>query len=166
MERSVFLLLVLTSGLTAWSQAPVSGAPAKAKNVSPLTDYAGLWTATFEGKVWLQLELVLNGEQLSGSLVHARNINFNDSGELKSVSEEQASQSIASAVLNPDGLLLTAKNPDTQETDHYLMRLVMPAKEAADLRMIGEAMPPGMPKPKPWRMEKSGAGPTKVPAPQ
>jgi len=63
--------------------------------------------------------------------------------------------------------VLTAKDPDTQETGRYLMRLVLPAKDAADLKMIGATMPPGMPKPKPWRLLKVGfAATNKVAAPR
>jgi hypothetical protein len=69
-------------------------------------------------------------------------------------------------VLNPDGLLLTMKDPDSQETDRYMMRLVAPAKDAAELKMIAMSMPPGMSKPKPWRLTKNVIAPAaKAPAP-
>ena len=63
-------------------------------------------------------------------------------------------------VLNPDGLLLTLKDPDTQETDRYMMRLVAPDNDTAELKMIAMTMPPGMPKPKPWRLVKTGIATT------
>ena len=87
---------------------------------------------------------------------------MNDNGGLKSVSEEQATEAVSDAVVNPDGLLLTLQDPGTQERDRYQMRLIPPEKESADLKMIGMAMPPGMSKPKPWRLVKSGSG-TKKP---
>jgi len=159
------LLVAGIIGQAAWGQAPGGTAPPK-KQISPFAEYAGEWTSTFEGKVWLRLRLELAGDRLIGALVHSRDITLKDSGELKSVSEEQSGETIAEAVVNPDGLALTAKDADTQATSRYLMRLVPPAKDVADLRMVGEAMPPGMPKPKPWQLVKSGSATTnKVAAP-
>ena len=161
-------LAVFAVTLTAWSQAPpasVATPPQKPK-VSPLAEYAGDWTATFDGRVWLRLHLELRGEQLIGAMLHAHEITSNDNGELKSVSEEQSGETITSAALNPDGLLLTMKDPDSQETDRYMMRLVAPAKDAAELKMIAMSMPPGMSKPKPWRLTKNVIAPAaKAPAP-
>lgn len=156
------LCAIVLLSVSAWSQAPagsaVSAIPQKPK-VSPLAEYAGTWNATFDSKVWLSLQLDLRGDQLTGLLVHAHSLELNDNGELKSVSEEQSSDPIIAAVLNPDGLLLTVKDPDSQETDRYMMRLVAPAKESADLKMIAMSMPPGMSKPKPWRLVKTGITP-------
>jgi hypothetical protein len=142
----------LPSGAQQVRPGPAS--PQK-KPVSPLEAYAGEWTASFDGKVWLRLSLQLEGEKLTGSLVHARNINLNDNGEMKSVSEDEARETITDAAVNPDGLLISFQDADTQATGRYMMKLVLPEKEAADLKMVGQAMPPGMPKPKPWRLTKS-----------
>jgi hypothetical protein len=169
MKRLCGVIAVFAIALTAWSQTPPGSAaapPPKVK-VSPFAEYAGEWTATLDGKVWLRLHLELRGDQLMGAMLHARKLTSNDNGELKSVSEEQSGQTITSAVLNPDGLLLTMKNPDSQETDRYMMRLVDPAKDSAELKMIAMSMPPGMPKPKPWRLVKTGVAPaSKVSAPR
>ena len=75
------------------------------------------------------------------------------------MSEEQSTETVTDAAVNPDGLLITLKNADTPETNRYMMKLVQPSKDAADLKLIGQAMPPGMPKPKPWRVVRSGAAP-------
>ena len=156
--KKLLLLSVSLAAVLSWSQQPRPGNAAnpQKKPVSPFAEYAGEWTATFDGKTWIRLTLQLEGEKLAGSLVHARDIRLNDNGELKSVSEEQSTEAITEAVVNPDGLLITLKDPDAHETDRYMMKLVQPAKEAADLKMVGQAMPPGMPKPKPWRLTKSG----------
>ncbi len=151
MKRLLLLLVVVSMPVAGWCQAPP-----KAKPVSPLLEYAGVWTSEFEGKVWLSLRLELRGDQLVGDLVHPQKIEMNDNGGLKSVSEEQFTEAVEEAVVNPDGLLLTLKNRNTQEVNRYQMRLILPGKETADLKMIGMPMPPGMPKPKPWRLVKSG----------
>jgi len=132
----------------------------KAKPVSPLVQYAGDWTSAFDGKTWLRLQLEVHGEQLVGSLIHPKNITMNDNGDLKSISEEQSTEPVIDAVVNPDGLLLTFKDAYTQETDRYMMKVILPEKQSADLKMIGMAMPPGMPKPKPWRLVKLGSAAT------
>lgn len=154
-KHFVFTMIMLALAAPGVCQAP--GGAAKAKPVSPFAEYAGEWAATFNGKVWLQLRLVLQGEQMSGSLLHSRNIDLNDNGELKSVSEEQATESVINAEVNPDGLLLTIQDADTQENDRYLMRLITPAKDTAELKMIAMQLPPGMAKPKPWRVVKTAA---------
>ena len=165
MKRAFALLAVMAVGLVAWCQTPqhpanaAPTAPQKEK-VSPFAGYAGVWTSKFDGKIWLQLRLDLHGEQLTGSLLHPQKVDVNDNGELKSVSEEQVTEALSDGVLNPDGLLLTLRNPDTQETDRYMMRLVPPDNDTAELKMIAMTMPPGMPKPKPWRLVKTGIAAT------
>jgi hypothetical protein len=156
-KQLLFSLFVLSSSVAGWCQAsPTSGAATpKAKPISPLVQYAGDWTSVFDGKVWLRLQLELHGEQLTGSLIHPKNITMNDNGELKSIGEEQSTETVTEAVVNPDGLLLTFKDAETQEIDRYMMRVILPEKLAADLKMIGMPMAPGMPKPKPWRLAKS-----------
>jgi len=169
MKFLVAWLTVFAVALTAWSQAPPAPAttPPQKPKVSPFAEYAGDWTATFDGKVWLRLHIELRGDQLMGAMLHARILTSNDNGELKSVSEEQSGETITSAVLNPDGLLLTMKDPDSQGTDRYMMRLVAPAKDTAELKMIAMSVPPGMSKPKPWRLVKTGVAPaSKVSAPR
>src|SRR5215469_11792577 len=158
MKTLVLLFVSFAAVLSSWGQQtrPGNAATPEKKPVSPLADYAGEWTATFDGKVWLRLTLQLEGEKLAGSLVHARSINLDDSGGVKSIGEDQATETIADAVVTPDGLLITLKDSDTQETVRYMMKLVQPEKAAADLKVVGQAMPPGMPKPKPWRVIKSG----------
>ena len=168
--KSLFACIaIMAVGFSAWCQAPPgpAAAPPQKAKVSPLAEYAGEWTATFDGKVWLRLHLELRGDQITGALLRARNLAVNDNGELKSVSEEQSGETVTSAVLNPDGLLLTFKDPDSQQTDRYTMRLVTAEKDAAELKMIAMSMPPGMPKPKPWKLAKSGMAAThQAPAPR
>jgi len=165
MKRAFLLLAVIAVSLSAWCQAPANpgnAAPTAShkEKVSPFAEYAGLWTARFEGKIWLQLRLELAGEVLTGSLIHPHNLELNDNGELKSVSEEQVTEIVSDAVVNPDGLLLYLKDSDTQETDRYVMRVVAPDNDTAELKMVAMSLPPGMPKPKPWRLVRSGIATT------
>jgi len=156
-----FLLLVLAFGVAAVAQtSPKPAAPGTPVHKSPLADYAGMWTGSFEGKTWLTVKLALQGDRLSGFIQHPRNLQFNDQGELKTVSDEQSTENVQDAQVNPDGLLLTTKDPDTQDTNRFTMKLT--GETTAEIKMSAMKMPPGMPKIKPWKVTKTGASPAVV----
>lgn len=129
------------------------GAKAPVKK-NPLLPYAGNWIGAFENKPWILLNLNLSGEQFSGSLERATKIELNDNGEIKHVSDEFVNDPLLDAKLNPDGLLITVKDPNTQENFRYVMKLT--SDTAAEIKMIAMNMPPGMAKPKPWKLMKVG----------
>jgi hypothetical protein len=153
MKPLFFVCALLTIPLSGWCQAPASGTakPPKTQQVSPFAGYAGDWIATLDGKVWLLLQLELHGEQLGGWLTHSRDLEMNDEGGLRSASEKKVKEAITDATLNPDGLLITVKYADAEKTDQYMMRLTTPG-QVAELKMVAQDMPPGMPKPKPWTL--------------
>ena len=156
--RHLFILLVVAVSIAVGAQTPPKQGPdGKPVRKSPLAEYAGTWTGTFEGKTWLTVSLTLQGDRLSGSIQHLRNLQFNDQGEIKNIGEEQSTEPVEDAQVNPDGLLLTANDPDTQETDRYTMKLTGESK--AEIKMSAMKMPPGMPKIKPWKLTKAGASP-------
>jgi len=159
MKKLLWILVLLAVPLTAWSQVPAAGKAGAAKPgpPSPFADYVGDWVATFEGKAWLLLEIELKGEQVSGWLTHARDLEMNDEGGLRSISDEKVKETITEATVNPDGLLLTVRYADKKETDQYVMRVTEPGK-TADLKMVAMEMPPGMPKPLPWKLFKYPGG--------
>src|SRR5208282_4503370 len=102
------LLLVLTMALSVAAGAQTSlqqGPPGAPVRKSPLTDYAGTWTGSFEGKTWLTVKLALQADRLSGSIQHPHDLQFNDQGELKSTSDDQSTEVVQDAQVNPDGLL-------------------------------------------------------------
>jgi len=86
---------------------------------------------------------------------HAHDLEFNDEGLLKSVSDNQSTQTVQDAQVNPNGLLLTTKDPDTQETFRFTMKLT--GESTAEIKMNAMEMPPGMPKIKPWKLTKAAA---------
>ncbi len=106
----------------------------------------------FEGKPWMLLSLNLSGEQFSGSLQRSRDFTFADNGELKHVSDEILTYQLVDFKLTPDGLLLTFKGSDKPETQRYVLKLT--GELTAELKMVEMVMPPGMPKPKPWKLTK------------
>lgn len=153
--KRLSLLVVVILGIAAGAQTPPKQGPAGAPvRKNPLTDYAGTWTGSFDGKTWLTVKLVLQADRLSGSLQHARNLQFNDQGEIKSIGDEQFTEAVQDAQVNPDGLLLTTKDPDTQETNRFTMKLT--GESTAELKMSAMKIQPGMPKIKPWKLTKAG----------
>jgi len=140
-------------GLAQTSMTPgMQNAPARK---SPLAGYAGAWIGTFDGHAWLTIRLTQQGTQLSGTVQRQSDVKFNDQGDIKSVGEEQTTSAVENSLLNGDGLLLTVKEPGTQQTDRYLMRLT--GADTAELKMVAMSMPPGMAKPKPWKLNRVGA---------
>ena len=157
MRHLLLLVVVGLSIMTAAQTSPKLGPDGKPVRRSPLADYAGTWTGTFDGKAWITVRLTLQGDRLSGSIQRPRNLQFNDLGDIKSVSDEQFTETVEEAQVNPNGLLLTVKEPDTQETDQYTMKLT--GEATAEIKMSAMKMPPGMPKIKPWKLSKAGAPP-------
>jgi hypothetical protein len=154
--RAIVVMAVLAVGSVAWSQtSSTAAAPGKPAKKSPLLGYAGTWTGTFEQRPWLTVQLTLQGQQFSGSLRRANDLKFNDAGNLKSVGDTQLTEVIQDATLNGDGLLITAKNPNTNEIDRFTMRLT--SETAAELKMSAISMPPGMPKLQPWKLTRTVA---------
>ena len=141
-QFAMIAMVVLGLGCTGWTQtSPKPAPPSQIVKKSPLAGYAGTWTGTFEQRPWLTVQLTLAGEKLSGSLLRANDLKFNDAGDLKSVGDTQVTEVVQDATPNGDGLLLTVKNPDTNETDRFTMRLT--GETTAELKMSAMSMPPG-----------------------
>ena len=150
---AVLIVGLAIVGLAQTSMTPgMQNAPARK---SPLAGYAGAWIGTFDGHAWLTIRLTQQGTQMSGTVQRQSDVKFNDQGEIKSVGEEQTTSAVENSLLNGDGLLLTVKEPGTQQTDRYLMRLT--GADTAELKMVAMSMPPGMAKPKPWKLNRVGA---------
>jgi hypothetical protein len=160
MKRVLPIALLLATfaapALAQTSMTPgLQNAPARK---SPLEGYAGTWIGMFQGHAWITVNLNKQGTELTGTIQRAAQVDFANSGDLKSVSDEKATDSVKKAVLQGDSLLLTVQDTTSQETFHYVMRLT--GASIAELKMSEMAMPPGMPKPKPWQLDR--VGPTAV----
>lgn len=154
MKRFITLvLLVVAMSVLALAQTSMTpqmqNAPARK---SPLAGYAGAWIGVFEGHTWMSVRLNLQGDLLTGTVQRAHEFQFNNSGGLKSVSDDQITESVDKAVVQGDGLLLTVKDPNTQQASSYVMRLT--SANTAELKMVAMSMPPGMPKPQPFKLSK------------
>ncbi|MGO9516019.1 MAG: hypothetical protein ACLPND_03150 [Candidatus Korobacteraceae bacterium] len=152
------LLLALAFSVAAAAQTlPKQEPPGTPAHKSPLADYAGTWTGSFQEKTWITIKLALQGDRLTGSIQYPHKLEFNDQGELKSISDEQTTEIVQDAQVNPNGLLLTTKDPDTQEANRFTMKLT--GETTAEIKMSAMKMPPGMPKIKPWKLTKAGTSP-------
>ena len=150
---AIVVMSVLAFGSVGWSQtSSKQTTPNPPVKKSPLAGYAGTWVGMFEEHPWLTVQMTLHGEQLSGSLRRAHDLKFNDAGDLKSIGDTEVTEVIEDATLNGDGLLLKAKNPETNQTDQFTMRLT--GETTGELKMSAMSMPPGMPKLRPWKLTR------------
>ena len=156
MKRVPFAgLLIISFALVALAQTSMTPAMQNAPaRKSPLEGYVGSWIGMFQGHAWITVKLSKQGTELTGTVQRAHDLQFANSGDLKSVSDEQTTSTIETAVLQGDGLLLAVKDASTSQTDHYVFRLM--SANTAELKMAGMNMQPGMPKPKPWQLSRVG----------
>ncbi len=157
MKRVLSLaMLAVTLSCIGYAQTSMTPAMQNAPaRKSPLADYAGAWIGTFEGRPWLTVRLALQGNQVSGTIQRPQDLQFADSGDLKSVGDEKLTWTVENSQLTGDGLLLTVKNADNPQSDRYVIRLT--TANTAEVKMVAMSMPPGMPKPKPWTLSRVGA---------
>jgi hypothetical protein len=158
--KTKLLIIPAIAGLSAFgmaqSQTPRAPTQCTAVRKSAVAGYAGTWVGNLEGRPWLTVTLTQQGEQLAGSLQRPATMQFTDQGDVKSIGDEQLAEPVTEAVVNPDGLLLSVKNEQTQQTEHFTMRLT--GENTAELKMSAMSMPPGMPKLKPWKLSKTAMG--------
>jgi hypothetical protein len=135
-----------------WAQTSMSPAMQNAPaRKSSQDEYVGSWIGVFQGHTWLTIRLAQSRDQLIGTLQRAQDVRFNHQGDVESVSGEKWSSSFENIQLDGDDLWLTVKDPGTQETERYLMRLTQDS--VAEVQMVASE-PPARPKAKPWKMIK------------
>lgn len=148
-------MLAVALSLIGYAQTSMTPAMQNAPpRKSPLAEYAGAWIGMFEGHAWLTIRLSLQGNQVSGTIQRPQELQFADSGDLKSVGDQRLTWTVENSQLTGDGLLLTVKNADSPQADRYVIRLT--TANTAEVKMVAMNMPPGMPKPKPWTLSRVG----------
>ena len=119
--KRVLPVVMLSAALSLIGYAQTSMTPgmqnAPARK-SPLAEYAGAWIGTFEGHTWMAIRLSLQGNQVSGTIQRPQELQFADSGDLKSVGDQKLTWTVENSQLTGDGLLLTVKNADSPQPDH------------------------------------------------
>ena len=144
---------VVLCGLTI---VVLSLASASAQTFTPATaanakQFVGVWKASFQGKPFLTVNISIDGNKLVGSVSHAE-IELSKAGELTKAeaNDEDAPDPITDARVNGDTLRVTTKSTDGSE-DSIEAEIRLVANNEADFRML---VPPDVPAPKPWRLER------------
>ncbi len=146
------LLAILATSMAMAQSTGTAGGQTQPVKKNPLAEYAGIWTSQLDGKAWLTVQLAMHGDQLTGAIQYPHDLVFADSGDVKSVSEGRLNAVVTKAEITGDGLLLNVKNPETQENNRFVMKLT--GETSAEMKMVAMAMPPGMAKPKPWKLNR------------
>jgi hypothetical protein len=139
----------LLSALASARQfAPATGANAK--------QFVGIWKANFQGKPFFTVTLSIEGNKLVGNVSHA-NIELDKAGELTKAEANDAEDPdpITNTRVNGDILRITTKSTDGSE-DSLQFELRLVASNEANVRMV---VPPDVPAPKPWRLQRVAAKP-------
>jgi hypothetical protein len=137
---------LLSSAASAQQFAPATAANAK--------QFVGTWKANFQGHPFLTVTLAIEANQLAGNFSHA-DIEVNEAGELTKAEANDGEDPITDIRVAGDILRITVKSTDgSEESIQSELRLV--AANEADLRML---VPPDVPTPKPWRLQRVAAKP-------
>ncbi len=154
-DRHAITLLTCTALVALFhaSAFAQSFTPATASNAK---QFVGVWKATFHGSPFLTVTIAVNGNKLAGNVSHA-NVELNKAGELTKAEANDGDppDSITDARVNGDTLRITTKSTDGSE-DSIEADMKLLANNEADLRML---VPPDVPAPKPWRLERVSAKP-------
>jgi hypothetical protein len=126
-------------------------APATAENAK---QFVGTWKANFQGNPFLTVTLAIKANKLVGTVSHA-NIEVNKAGELTKAEADDGEDPITDIRVAGDILRITTKSTDGSE-DSIQSELRLVAANEADLRVL---VPPDVPTPKPWRLQRVAAKP-------
>lgn len=124
--------------------------------------FAGTWEGKFKGKTFITLKLVAKEGKISGT-VSRISIQVNTKGELTDASSLDGEDAISETIPDANVLHLTTKakgevstmTGDSEESIQYDMKLT--GADQAELQIAG--IPPGMPAPAPWKLERKPATP-------
>ena len=116
--------------------------------------FVGTWKGEFQGNPFVIVTIGFEGNKLVGTISHA-NIEVNEAGELTKAEAVEGANSITDARVNGDILRITTKSTDGSE-ESFQSELRLVANNEASLRML---VPPDVPAPKPWRLQRAAAKP-------
>jgi hypothetical protein len=140
--------LILLTCLCASAQEFTPATPANAK------PFIGVWEAKFHGNPFLTVKIAFEGNKLVGTISHA-NIEVNEAGELTKAEAVGGENPITDARVKGDILRITTKNTDDSE-ESIRSELRSVANNEVSMRIL---VPPDVPAPKPWRLERVAAKP-------
>lgn len=143
------------AGLWCWVFLAVLGGFASAQQFAPATpanakQFVGVWKAEFHGNPFVTVTIGFEGDKLVGSVSHA-DVEVGKDGELTKAEPGDGSDPITAANVKGDVLRITFGSDEAIRSE---LRLV--AKDEATLRML---VPPDVPAPKPWHLQRVAAKP-------
>jgi beta-lactamase regulating signal transducer with metallopeptidase domain len=145
---TLVLLLVTCLGVSGFSIQVAQPTTAD----GDLQSFVGTWQAKFKGKIFQTIKLEIKQGKLTGTVSHA-NVGVDPkSGELTDVEVVDGSEAITEAKLT-SGLLRISEEDAIQ----FEMKIIG-ANQAQILLVIPPAEASQVPKPKPWKLERSKSG--------
>ncbi|MGZ4787129.1 MAG: hypothetical protein ACXVZX_01340 [Terriglobales bacterium] len=114
------------------------------------SQYAGTWEASFQGKTFLTLTPVANGDKLTGSVVHD-NINVDGEGNLITVKGQDATEHVTMVRKTDRGLDIFARDDEASDSGHYHLDLT--GNDEGKLTLIVNDLS-AAPKIKPWTVKR------------
>ena len=116
--------------------------------------FAGTWKANFQGHPFLTVKLAIDENKFVGSVSHV-DFEVNKDGELTRADPNEGEDPIASLRVHGDTLRITVKSSDgSGDSIQSEIRLV--SANEAEFRLV---VPPDVPAPKPWRLQRVAATP-------
>ena len=145
MDKPILAALILLASMLALAQSnPSSATP-------DLKPFAGTWKAEFKGHPFLILSMREQNQQLVGTCMHSRSINWGRDGELTIVSEETTDDKILDARASGTKLVVKIANADSPE-EVVTIELKLLGNDQAEGRLLN--LPPDTPRQKPWLFKR------------
>jgi hypothetical protein len=115
-----------------------------------LKQYAGTWETSFQGKPFFTLNLVANGEKLTGTVVHD-NFNLDQQGNISEIEPRDAHERVTIVRPVAKGIdIYVHDDSDPTETGHYHLELTSDHEGKLSLVLLE----PGSPAIKPRTLKK------------
>ncbi len=127
-----------------------------------LSTYAGRWQASFQGQPFFIVILSQDGEKLTGTVQHTRDIHVDGKGIVDKVAPDMSEEEIVETKIVLDHLRIRAKNSDSQDENVYELRLqpevhVTTHKTVYNTGLLQFAkadLPPDVPVIQPWKVTR------------
>jgi len=143
---SLTLVALLSSVASAQDFAKATAANAK--------QFVGTWKASFQGHPFLTVTLSTDANRFVGTVSHA-DFEVNKDGELTKADPNEGEDPIADLRVAGDTLRITVKSSDGSD-DSIQSEIHLVSANEADFRLV---VPPDVPAPKPWRLQRVAATP-------
>jgi hypothetical protein len=140
------LVTVLSSLVSAQQFTPATATNAK--------QFVGTWKGSFQGHPFLTVTLAVEGTKLVGTVSRV-DIDVDKAGDLTRADPSEGEDPITELRVAGDILRITVNSADDPD-DPIQSELKLVAANEADFRLL---VPPDVPTPKPWRLQRVATKP-------